>query len=119
MSKSVRALALVAGVSLFALAGAARAADHDGPEAAVEAPVDAGVIDGAADNVGDGKGGIADGVVLSRGGDDGVIEPTERTLPGVDEVPALPDTVENPVMYTMAGGIADSLVTWPMATRPP
>ena len=117
--KSARTFGLVAGASLLALSGAARAAEAD--YVVIETPaVDVGT---PTDVVVDEPELVVDPVVIvdpvmiydvgiivsepnvyivdevpveiTRAGDDGIIDPTERTLPG---------GLDNPeIMYTMAG----------------
>jgi hypothetical protein len=114
MIKSARTLGLVAGASVIALSGAARAAEAD--DVVIETPgVDAGtpadvvvdepkfvvdpvLIDDGGIMASEPKVDIVDEVPveITRAGDDGIIDPTERTLPG---------GLDNPeIMYNMAGG---------------
>jgi len=113
MNKSARTLGLVAGASLIALSGAARAAEAD--DVVIETPVvDAGtpadvvvdepkfvvdpvLIDDGGIMASEPKVDIVDEVPveITRAGDDGIIDPTERNLSG-----GL-DNLE--IMYAMAG----------------
>lgn len=107
MIKRAHVLALMAGASLLALSGTARAADAaddvtiETPSVDTVDPVDSGivdepkyVVDPVVDDSGIAETGILDEPVdITRAGDDGVIQPYERNLS------------DNPeIMYTMAGG---------------
>lgn len=102
----LKALGLAAGAAALSLATPALAADDADIGTVIDAPadgVDSAVVDDPKVDVV-----IDDGAVdFTRGGDDGVIEPTERTLPGELDNPEIIYTMAGPGGVEMADGAAD------------